>query len=38
MQPGIAFGARRPPAILALDGEPEIVLDGRGPPERAARP
>ena len=31
MQPGIAFELGSKPAILALDGEPEIVLDGRGP-------
>ena len=31
MQPGIAFELGTQPAILALDGEPEIVLDGRGP-------
>lgn len=31
MQPGIAFELGAQPAILALDGEPEIVLDGRGP-------
>lgn len=31
MQPGEAFALGTRPAILALDGEPEIVLDGRGP-------